>query len=449
MELGPVGPTEGSPSAAAKSVDDSAPDVELASATSVTRSTTAHLAPRDDLPQTLTAIQRRWRLIHFVTLCYTFFLAGWNDSSTGPLLPTIQRHYGIGFAIVSLLFVTNVIGYLIGAVANVYLTDKHGFGKVRSTSQLTGYAISSSGGPFALMCVGYGFTGFGLALEITQGNSYVGSLKEGASTKLGIMHASYGLGALSAPLIATQFAVSVHWSFHYLVSASLAVVNIIALCAVFRFKPIEAIREESGEGPSEQNTTIAESKYKQIFKIPAVHYLAFWTLIYVGVEVTLGGWIVTFIQQKRDGGASAGYISSGFFGGLMAGRILLMWLNQKIGEHRVIFLYAVLAIGLEVTIWAIPSLIQNAIAVSFIGLLLGPMYPILVHHASLILPKWLYAGAIGWVSGIGQAGSAVLPFLTGVLASRFGISSLQPFIVSMMSTLIVLWALVPRVRRID
>lgn len=73
-----------------------------------------------------------------------------------------------------------------------------------------------------------------------------------------------------------------------------------------------------------------------------------------------------------------------------------------------------------------PSLIGNAIAVSCIGLLLGPMYPILVHHASAILPRWLYAGCVGWISGIGQAGSAVLPFITGILASRFGISSLQP-----------------------
>lgn len=31
---------------------------------------------------------------------------------------------------------------------------------------------------------------------------------------------------------------------------------------------------------------------------------------------TTVGWIVTFIEQKRGGGASAGYISSGFFGGM-------------------------------------------------------------------------------------------------------------------------------------
>lgn len=71
---------------------------------------------------------------------------------------------------------------------------------------------------------------------------------------------------------------------------------------------------EAGLAPSEVDTT-GKGKYKQILGISAVHYLAIWALIYVGVEVTLGGWIVTFIQQRRGGGASAGYISSGFFGG--------------------------------------------------------------------------------------------------------------------------------------
>ena len=34
--------------------------------------------------------------------------------------------------------------------------------------------------------------------------------------------------------------------------------------------------------------------------------------------------------------------------------------------------------------------------------------------------------AIGWIAGFGQAGSAFLPFLTGALASKSGIKSLQP-----------------------
>ena len=76
---------------------------------------------------------------------------------------------------------------------------------------------------------------------------------------------------------------------------------------------------ETGEATTEPDTTGA-NKIKQILSISTVHFLAVWAIIYVGVEVTLGGWIVTFIEQKRGGGASAGYISSGFFGGELACR---------------------------------------------------------------------------------------------------------------------------------
>ena len=81
---------------------------------------------------------------------------------------------------------------------------------------------------------------------------------------------------------------------------------------------------------------------------------------------------------------------------------------------------------LEVTVWVVPSLVENAIAVSFIGLLLGPMFPILMKQSTGILPRWLLTGCLGYIGSIGMAGSAVLRFLTWLLASRFGISSLQP-----------------------
>jgi hypothetical protein len=42
------------------------------------------------------------------------------------------------------------------------------------------------------------------------------------------------------------------------------------------------------------------------------------------------GWIVTFIIRERNGGSGAGYISSGFFGGITLGRVVLMWFNRKV-----------------------------------------------------------------------------------------------------------------------
>lgn len=36
------------------------------------------------------------------------------------------------------------------------------------------------------------------------------------------------------------------------------------------------------------------------------------------------------MKEVRGGGASAGYISSGFFGGLTLGRVALLWLNKLV-----------------------------------------------------------------------------------------------------------------------
>ena len=98
----------------------------------------------------------------------------------------------------------------------------------------------------------------------------------------------------------------------------------------------------------------------------------------------------------------------------------------QIGEWLALFIYALLAIGLELIVWFVPSLIGGGVAVSLVGLLLGPFYPIAMNQAARILPAWLLTPSIGWIAGFGQAGSAVLPFITGALAQSTGIGSLQP-----------------------
>ena len=85
--------------------------------------------------------------------------------------------------------------------------------------------------------------------------------------------------------------------------------------------------------------------------------------------------------------------------------------------------------SLEIMISLTPSLIGNAIAISFIGLFLGPMYPIAMNYASRILPRRILTGSIGWITGFGQAGSALFPFVAGAITSKEGISSLQPLCV--------------------
>jgi len=234
------------------------------------------------------------------------------------------------------------------------------------------------------------------------------------------------------------------WSFHYLASLGLALINCLALIIVFRFNTQEHTLAKTGVVAAETNALNASGKMKQIMKVKIVHILALFTFVYVGVEVTIGGWIVTYSLQVRGGGPSSGYIASGFFGGLMLGRVVLIWVTRKIGERRVIYVYTILSIALEITVWLIPSLIENAIAVSLVGLFLGPIYPICMTVAGEVLPPWLLVGSIGWIAGIGQTGSAAFPFMTGAIASKSGVRAMQPLLVGMMGGMIALWLLVPR-----
>ena len=98
----------------------------------------------------------------------------------------------------------------------------------------------------------------------------------------------------------------------------------------------------------------------------------------------------------------------------------------QIGERYVVFIYVALTIGLEIVVWLVPSLIGGAVAVSLVGLFLGPIYPIVMNHSGRILPPWLLTGCIGWITGFGTADSAFWPFMTGLMANNHGIKTLQP-----------------------
>ena len=83
----------------------------------------------------------------------------------------------------------------------------------------------------------------------------------------------------------------------------------------------------------------------------------------------------------------------------------------------------------QLIVWLVPSFIAAAISVSIIGLLLGPMFPVAINHTARVLPRHLVNGTLGWVTACGAGASALLSFITGAMASKFGIESLQPLCV--------------------
>ncbi|KAI0265899.1 MFS general substrate transporter [Gloeopeniophorella convolvens] len=409
------------------------------------RSTTDELG----LPSTQTSPASqsiKWRTrLHLATFCLTMFLLGWNDGSLGPLIPRIQSAYHVNFLVVSLIFVSNCVGIIVGVLLNVYLTKKFGFGKIISLGSLVALAtccIQAPAPPFPVFVLSYALGGFGTALQEAHSNGYILSLKN-PSSRLGLAHSFYGVGSLVAPFLATKFAQLPRWSFQYLASAGISFVNAIMLAAVFRLRSQDECMAEIGESPGESDTS-HDNLYLQIFRRKSIHFFGLFMFAYVGVFSAIGGWIVSYVINVRSGGPSSGYISSGFFGGIALGPLSLLWLTQKLGNRKAVLLYMILSIGLELIVWLVPSLITGGVCISLIGLILGPIYPITMNEASKVLPRWLITSAMGWLSAFAMTGSAVVPFAAGLLAQEKGLWTLQPLLVSMMTVMVGLWIIIPR-----
>lgn len=64
---------------------------------------------------------------------------------------------------------------------------------------------------------------------------------------------------------------------------------------------------------------------------------AFFLLGYVGIEVALGGWIVTFMMRVRHGeDFASGMVATGFWLGIACGRVVLGFITPRIGEKLAI-----------------------------------------------------------------------------------------------------------------
>ncbi|KAG8745884.1 hypothetical protein FRC12_014421, partial [Ceratobasidium sp. 428] len=146
-----------------------------------------------EIPAWNLSLKKEWTAISACCLC--MFLGGWNDATTGPLLPNFQERYHVNFTVVSMLFVSACVGFMSAAVLNVFMTDRFGFGKVillGAMVQIVGYSLLAPAPPFPVMCLAYAINGFGNALQNAQANGLISALPNNTSAKMGLLHAGYG-----------------------------------------------------------------------------------------------------------------------------------------------------------------------------------------------------------------------------------------------------------------
>ncbi|KAF2728967.1 MFS general substrate transporter [Polyplosphaeria fusca] len=399
----------------------------------------------------------KWRLL---SCCLTYFVNGISDSATGALIPYMEEQYDITYSIVSLIFVGQAIGFVVAAFFNN--TTLHWIGRAKmlmiaEAILLLAYIILVCSPPYPLVVIAFFFLGYGAAMTLALNNVFCANL-DPSTAVLGAAHGSYGIGGIVAPIAATAMVSrGIPWPRFYFIPLVLSVVCMASSGYTFwsyieYSQPTLPLLSEVERTATRQTAVEqAESKLhdlKLALKNRVTIFGALFIFAYQGAEVSISGWVITFLIKYRGGDpASVGYVTAGFWGGITMGRFVLTHFAPKIGEKTYVVILILGTMAFQLLAWLIPNVIGNAVAVAIIGLLLGPVYPCGQTIFARLLPRHVQTTAIGFIAGAGSSGGAVAPFTTGILAQAVGTYVLHPVCIAMYVVMLACWFALPRIRK--
>jgi len=234
-----------------------------------------------------------------------------------------------------------------------------------------------------------------MAYQDSHSNTFVTSVK-GAHRWLGFIHAMYSLGCLVSPFVATPIAARLdeRWHLFYLFLVGIGAINTVAVSITFRdslkphSKPVEGEQQSRSKG--------AKRDIVDTLKSRPVYLLSLFYFFMLGVAITAGGWVVEYLISARNGKLpDVGYVPAGLYGGSFLGRVLLIEPTFRFGEGRMVMIYCVAVLVLQLIFWLVPNLISSAVAISFLGFFSGPMFATGMSVGSKLFPKHIQPTALG------------------------------------------------------
>jgi FHS family glucose/mannose:H+ symporter-like MFS transporter len=341
------------------------------------------------------------RSIYVVWLHIAFLATGFATTLLGCLLPALHAAWSLSDAQAGFLFACQFTGASLGAL----LVREDLF---RSMEQ--GYLLMVVGALALGVVHGHAaaaiffFFGLGMGWAMTAINMIGGTMFERPGAALSLLNASWIVGAALSPEIATRWVRYARPTRIYFVAA----VAFAGIALVLRHYRANSLPENM------RRLRVSEGATPWV-QIAGFSLLGF---LYVGVEVSVSGWMMTFVHRLTIGGGLwAALITSCFWLALLSGRLLAPALLLQVSESHL------LLVAMIVGCCSILSILLNhspaAILFSAIvaGLALAPIFPLC---ASRVLALTHQSPQSKWLFSVAGMGGSVLPWLTGRLSTHTG-----------------------------
>jgi fucose permease len=350
---------------------------------------------------------------------YAYLMMGWNAVLVPTLIRPIEQAFHRADAAFGLVYLVSSLAYACGALGSGVLTERVGRrpmfvgGALLLGAGLAGEAMMPSWTGFVLLAIPVGW-GAGL-IEAGMTALLLALYRDTQGRALSLLHFFYSVGAFVAPFaVGLIVTAGTTWRMVLLLTAA----GVVSLLAVLARAPMPPGRRPAARSRPAGTVTRTAPAAVDGSLLPFAG-LAVSIGCYLAVEIGISAWVVRFFVGLPLAAATG--ILSGFWAGLMVGRLLSNRMADRVNE--VAFTVGCL-ITASLTLLAaaiVPWVPVSAALFAVAGLCYGPIYPLIMAIGGRIYPHRL-ATVSGGLASAAIVGSVIYPPLMGVLSARIGLS---------------------------
>jgi fucose permease len=370
-----------------------------------------------------------------------FISLGLPDGLLGVAWPSIRAYFGRDVEALGALIVAATCGYVASSFSSGRLLRHINVGTVLALSclltagGLVGYASTAHWPVMVVLGVLLGMGGGAIDSSL---NAYAAT-HHGART-LNWLHACYGIGAATGPLIMTAvLGRALPWQRGY------AIVGVAQLVLAACFAATVSWWDRPGE-EAEAPAPPAFATIRATLRLPATTLAIAAFFVYAGVEASTGVWTFTLLTEARGvDSAEAGWVVSLFWGGLTGSRLVAAFVAARVPPRTLLWIALAGVLLGTVLVWLDLSARLTYAGILLAGWACGPIFPTLVAMTPGRLGAEHAANAVGFQIAAAALGLSLLPALVGIAAGAFGVPMIAPLLVLQALALMVVYLMLERV----
>jgi len=377
------------------------------------------------------------------TLLTCFFIytcSGIYTLIMGSVMPDLKAAYSLSDTFSGLILSAhsagNMIAGFVSALIPLYLGERRSITVLASLLAIGFLMILISGNPVWLL-LALVLTGFGRGSVTNFNNRTVNVVSGGSPAAANLLHASFAIGAIVAPMLFLGVRNWLGWR------AAIICVVMIGAVGIWRLTRLK-LPNDRPDRKDKTNSTLC------FLKNPSFLILALMMFFYLCAEYAVNGWLVTYIQSKQSLLSSFSATGEELTAAVRAysqsmatllwlvilfGRLFCAALSAKVSQ-KVMMLVASIGVAAFYGVMLASGSIQVVtVCVAGLGFCMAGICPMIYSDAAIFTNTYPMATSI--ILAIGSSGAILMPTIVGALAERFGFEGGMSAILVAMVLLVV------------